>query len=149
MAEVGRWTLLPDMRSGKARQEAGYSSGGSMTAHPFRGKGSGHAASTPAPTDVARWAVGLAAVATAVVLVSYAVVGVAYAIGGTPAIEDNWVGLLGAVSLAVGLALSLFAFALAVAAKVKQQRWARLWLPLSILPTLVTLVLFTELFWLE
>ena len=125
------------------------SRGFSMTAHPLRGKGSDHGASTPAPTDLARWAVGLAAVAMTVVLVSYAVVGVAYAIGGAPAIEDNGVGLLGAVSLAVGLALSSFAFALAVAAKVKHQRWARLWLPLSVLLTLVALVLFAELFWLE
>src|SRR5690349_14794882 len=119
-----------------------------MTAHPVPGKGSDHAASTPAPTDLAWWAVWLAAATTTVVLVSYAVVGVAYAIGGAPAIEDNWVGLLGVVSLAGGLAMSLVAFALAVAAKLKHQRWAPLWLPLSVFPALVALVLFAELFWL-
>ena len=120
-----------------------------MTAHPLRGKGSDHAASTPAPTDLDRWAVRLAAMALTVVLVSSAVVGVAYAIGGAPAMEDNWAGLLGAVSLAGGLAVSLVAFVLAVAAKVQRQRWAPLWLPLCVFPALVAVVLFAELLWLE
>ena len=120
-----------------------------MTAHPLRGKGSDHGASTPAPTDLARWAVGLAAVTATVVAVSYAIFGVAYAFGGAPATEDNWVGLLGGVALVGGLAVSLVAFALAVAAKIKHERWAPLWLPLSVFPALLALVAFAELLWWE
>ena len=120
-----------------------------MTAHPVPDKGSVHVARTSAAASLARWAVGLAAIATTVVTVSYAIFGVAYAVGGAPATEDNWVGLLGGVALVGGLAVSLVAFALAVAARVKHERWAPLWLPLSVFPALLALVMFAELFWWE
>jgi hypothetical protein len=74
---------------------------------------------------------------------------VAYAIGGTGATEDNWVGLLGVVSLLGGLVASFVAFALALRAKIKQQQWALLWLPLALFPALLVFLVLGELFWWE
>jgi hypothetical protein len=79
----------------------------------------------------------------------FAIFAVAYAIGGSGATEDNWVGFLGAVSLLGGLLASLAAFALAVVAKVKHERWALLWLPLSVFPALLAFLLLGEAFWWE
>lgn len=103
----------------------------------------------PAHSRLARWAAGLGAAVAIEIAVSYAIFGVAYAIGGSSAIEDNWVGYLGAISLLGGLAASLAAFALAVVATVKHERWALLWLPLSVFPVLVAFVLLAELLWWE
>ena len=112
--------------------------------------------STPAVPDdevrtwVPRWAVGLAAAAVVVIATAAAIFAVAYAIGGSGATEDNWVGLLVMVSLLGGLLASLAAFALAVVvAKVKHERWALLWLPLSVFPALLAFVVLGEALWWE
>lgn len=98
---------------------------------------------------VGRWAVALAAAVAVVLVVSYAVFGVAYLVGGVEATEDNWVGLLGAVALLGGLFVSLIAFALAVFARVRHQPRTLLWLPLSLFPVLVAVVMVVETFWME
>jgi len=98
---------------------------------------------------MARLAVGLAAVVAVVVAVSYAIFAVAYAVGGDAAISDSWVGALGAFAMLGGLAASLVAFVLAVVAKVKHERWALLWLPLSLFPALLAVVVLAETFWME
>ncbi len=102
-----------------------------------------------AHSRLARWAVGLAAAVAVVIAIAYAVFGVAYAIGGSSAIEDTWVGYLAGVSLLGGLLGSLAAFALAAVAKVKHERWALQWLPLSLFPALLALVVLVELLWME
>jgi hypothetical protein len=95
------------------------------------------------------WAVGLAAAVAVVIAVSYAIFAVAWAVGGSDAVSDNWVGLLAAFALLGGLAASLAAFLLAVAAKVKHERWAILWLPLSLFPALLVVVVLVETLWME
>jgi hypothetical protein len=47
------------------------------------------------------------------------------------------------------LAASLAAFALALAAKIKHERWALLWLPLSLFPAFLAFLVLGELFWWE
>ena len=113
----------------------------------------GHAPMSVGPaaahSRLVRWAVGLeaaVAVAIATALVTFAV---AYAIGGSGAIEDNWVGWLLVVLVLGGLLASFAAFALAVVAKVKHERWALLWLPLSVFPALLAFLLLGEAFWWE
>lgn len=96
---------------------------------------------------LARWAVGLAAAVAVVIVVSYAISAVAYAVGGSGAIEDTWVGYLGGGSLLGGLLASLVAFSLAIVAKVKHERWVLLWLPLSVFPVLLALVVLAEALW--
>ena len=102
-----------------------------------------------AHSDLARWAVGLAAAAVVAFAVTFAMFAVAYAIGGSGATEDNWVGFLGMVSLFGGLLASLAALALALVARVKHERWALLWLPLSVFPALLAFLLLGEAFWWE
>ena len=109
---------------------------------------------TAVPDDEGRtwarkWAVGLAAAAALAIATSFAIFAVAYAIGGSGATEDNWVGFLVMVSLLGGLLASLAAFALAVVAKVKHERWALLWLPLSVFPALLAFVVLGEALWWE
>ena len=77
------------------------------------------------------------------------ILGVAYAVGGSDAISDNWVGMLGAVALLGGLLASLVAFAMAAVARVKHEHWALLWLPLSLFPGLLIIVVLAETLWLE
>ena len=101
----------------------------------------------PAHSLLDRWAVGLAAAVAIVVSVSYAIFFIAIAIGGR--VDDTWVGYLGGVSLVGGLLVSLVAFALAVVAKVKHERWGLLWLPLSVFPALLAIVVIAEAFWME
>lgn len=120
-----------------------------MTVNPVPGRAPVSAGPGHAHTQVARRAVGLAEVVAVVVAVSYAIVGVAYAVGGSGGISDNWVGMLGAVALLGGLLASLVAFAMAVVARVKHEHWALLWLPLSLFPGLVTIVVLAETLWLE
>jgi hypothetical protein len=81
--------------------------------------------------------------------VSYAILGVAYAVGGSEAISDNWVGMLAAVALLGGLLASLVAFSMAVLARVKHEQWALLWLPLSLFPGLLVVVVLAETLWIE
>ena len=100
-------------------------------------------------SGLARWAVGLAGAVLVAFAVTFAILAVAYAIGGSGATEDNWVGFLGMVSLLGGLLASLAAFALAVVARVKHERWALLWLPLSVFPALLAFLLLGEAFWWE
>ena len=103
----------------------------------------------PAQSRLVRWAVGLAA-ATAIAIATLLVIfAVAYAIGGSGATEDNWVGFLGMVLLFGGLLASLAAFALALVATVKHERWALLWLPLSVFPALLAFLVLGEAFWWE
>lgn len=92
-------------------------------------------------------AVGLAAAVAIGVVVSYAIFFAVLAMGGT--VGDNWVGYLGGVSLVGGLVVSLVAFALAIVAKVKHERWRLLWLPLSVFPALLAIVVIAEAFFME
>ena len=105
----------------------------------------------PAPTHgrPSRWAVGLAAAAALAIATSLVTFALAYAVGGSGATEDNWVGLLVAVLLLGVLLASFAAFALAVVAKVKRERWALLWLPLSVFPGLLAFLVLGEAFWWE
>ena len=98
---------------------------------------------------LARWAVGLAAGVAVVIVASYSTLWFAYAMGGSDAIEDTWIGYLAGASLVGGLLLSLVAFALAVVAKLEHERWALLWLPLSVFPALVAIVTLAETLWME
>lgn len=106
---------------------------------------------SPVQTDSrrGRWAVALAEVVVAVAAVSFTTFGIAYAVGGVEATEDNWVGMLGAVAVLGGLAVSLVAFVLAVLAKVHAERRRMLWLPLALFPTVVGFIVLGELFWWE
>lgn len=101
------------------------------------------------PGALARAAVGTAGVVAGVVTAASALVGVAYAVGGDDAISDNWVGFIGGVALLGGLSTSLVAFVLAVLARIGQDRWRLLWLPLLLFPGLMALVVLAEAFWLE
>lgn len=101
------------------------------------------------PGALARAAVGTAGVVAGVVTAASALVGVAYAVGGDDAISDNWVGFIGGVALLGGLSTSLVAFVLAVLARIGQDRWRLLWLPLLLFPGLLALVVLAEAFWLE
>src|SRR3989337_721123 len=113
----------------------------------------GHAPISVGPAHahsrLARWAVGLAGAVVVAIAASFAIFAVAHAIGGSGATEDNWVGFLGMVSLLGRLLASLAACALAVVAKVKHERWALLWLPLSVFPALLAFLLLGEAFWWE
>lgn len=120
-----------------------------MTPRPALGGASEPLHRSHAPTRLARWAVRMAAVVTAALVVSFAIFIVAYAVGGWAAIDDTWVGFIGVVSLLGGLLISVVAFALAVTSKVKHQRWARLWLPLSVFPAILAFLALGELFWWE
>jgi hypothetical protein len=100
-------------------------------------------------TRLARCGVGIAAAVAVAILGLAAIFAVAYAVGGSGAIEDNWVGFLGAVSLLGGLVATLAAFALALAAKIKHEQWALLWLPFLLFPALLAFLVLGELFWWE
>ena len=100
-------------------------------------------------SPLAVWAVGLAAAVVVVVVVAYAIFAVAWVFGGQDAVSDNWVGFLAAVALVGGLAVSFAATALAVVAKYRHDDWPLLWLPLSVFPVLLVLVLLAETFLIE
>ena len=93
---------------------------------------------------VARVAVGLAVFVVVVIVVAYAIFFVALAIGGDDAISDTWVGYQAGFSLLGGLVVSLVALVLAIVAKVRHERSKLLWLPLSVFPTLLVLVVLAE-----
>jgi hypothetical protein len=120
-----------------------------VTAHRVSSRAFVPAGRAPAHSRLARWAVGVAAAVAGAILVSAAIFAMAYVIGGPGATEDNWVGLLGVVSLLGGLVASLAAFALALAAKIKHEQWALLWLPLLLFPALLAFLVLGELFWWE
>ena len=120
-----------------------------MTAEPVPGPARSPAGPAGGHSRPSRWAVGLAAAVAAVIAVSYTIFAVALAVGGVGATEDTWVGLLGAVALLGGLVASLAAFALAVVAKVRHEQWGLLWLPLSLFPALLVVVVLGETLWWE
>jgi hypothetical protein len=99
-----------------------------------------------APGRAARVAVALAAGVVVVLGAGLAIFAVAYLVGGADATEDNWVGAVGAVALLGGLAASLAAFVAAIAAVLQHERGRSLWLPLALLPALVTLIVVGEAF---
>ena len=117
-----------------------------MTAHPVPSPPSVPVGREPGHTRSARWAVGIAAAVAVVILVSAAIFAVAYAVGARRH-RGQRVGFLGAVSLLGGMVASLTALALALAAKIKHERWALLWLPLSLFPALFVFLVLGELFW--
>ena len=109
---------------------------------------SGHAPS--AGGQATRWAVGLALGGAAAVAAAAAVTGLAYALSGSGATEDNWVGLLTvALAVVVGLVASMTTFALAVMVSMRSYPRTRLWLPLTVFPALVALLVLGELVWWE
>ena len=120
-----------------------------MTVAPVPGHAPISVGPAHAHSRLARWAVGLAAAVVVAIAVSFAIFAVAHAIGGSGATEDNWVGFLLAVSLLGGLLASFAAFALAVVATIKHERWALLWLPLSVFPALLAFLVLGEGFWWE
>lgn len=120
-----------------------------MTVGPISGQTPISAGPTQAHTRLARWAVGLAEAALAVLVMGFGVLGVAWAGGGVEATEDNWVGALTMASSAVGLVASLAGLVLAAAAKVRHEGWSLLWLPLTLFPGLVVLLVIVEAFWME
>ena len=77
-----------------------------------------------------------------------AIFGVTWAIGGEDAVSDTFVGYLAGFAAIGGLVAALAAFALAIVAKVEHERWA-LWLPLSVFPTLLAIVVLVEALWME
>lgn len=120
-----------------------------MTVAPVPGHAPHSVGPAPAHSRLVGWAVGLAAAVAVAIATSFVIFAVAYAIGGSGATEDNWVGFLGAVSLLGGLLASLAAFALAVVAMVRHERWALLWLPLSVFPALLAFLVLGEALWWE
>lgn len=104
---------------------------------------------TPAHGDRARQAVRLAAGAAIAFTAALALFGLAYAVGGQDATADNWVGALVVLLGLGGLLASLTAFALALVARFEHERWALLWLPLSVLPALLAFLVLGEAFWWE
>jgi hypothetical protein len=120
-----------------------------MTVAPVPGHAPISGGPAPAHSRLTRWAVGLAAAVAVAIATSLVIFAFAYAIRGSGATEDNWVGFLAAVSLLGGSLASFAAFALALVAKVKHERWALLWLPLSVFPALLAFLVLGEAFWWE
>ncbi|MDP1712657.1 MAG: hypothetical protein Q8K86_09400 [Candidatus Nanopelagicaceae bacterium] len=104
---------------------------------------------TRVSSGLARCAVGVAAAVVLVDALTGAIFVVAFSSGGSDAVSDNWIGLLGAVALIGGLIGSIVAFVLAVTAKIKREQWIWLWLPLFVFPVLLTFVLCGEILWWE
>lgn len=104
---------------------------------------------TSESSGVARVAVALAASVVVVVAVSYTIFFVALGTGGDDAVSDTFVGAQAGFSLLGGLAVSLVAMVLAIVARVRHDRWRPLWLPLSVFPTLLVLVVLAEVFVME
>ena len=96
-------------------------------------------------SSTARKAIGLATFVVIVVVVSATIFFVALATGGDDAVSDTWVGAQAAWALLVGLLVSLVALVLAVVVKVRRERARLLWLPLTVFPALVALLVLAEL----
>lgn len=99
------------------------------------------------PLPTARPAV-VAEVSAVVVAVGVVALLVAYAFGGDPAISDTWVAYAAGVAMLGGLLAALVAFLLAAFARIRHEAAARLWLPLTLFPALLTLLVVAEV-WLE
>lgn len=89
-------------------------------------------------------AAGVIAVAGALVLFA-----IADLIGGPDATSDNWVGVLVGLAALAGVLASVAGFVLAFVAKVAHEPWLGLWLPLSVFPAVLALLLLGEAFWWE
>lgn len=120
-----------------------------MTSDPVSDRARVPAGEIHASSPLTRWAVGIAATVAALLVLTGAIFAVAYARGGSAGFSDNWVGFLGAVAIIGGLIASLAAFVLAIVARVKHEKWAWLWLPLSVFPALLVFVVLGEVFWWE
>jgi hypothetical protein len=101
------------------------------------------------PLRTARPSVVLAEVSAVVVGAGVAALLVAYAIGGDLAISDTWIAYVAGVAMVGGLFASLVAFLLAAFARVRHEVGSRLWLPLTLFPALLALLVVAEVFWLE
>lgn len=106
-------------------------------------------ATSATPGRLASWAIGLGGAAIGLTALAIGTYAVGYAVGGEDAVSDNWVGWLSAGSYFGAVGTSLAAFVLGVTAKVKHDRSPLLWLPLAVLPALVTFVVLGEAFWWE
>lgn len=100
--------------------------------------------SAPRSGRLAQWAVGTASIAVGIVVTDVALLCLISLFGGR--IEDNWVGMLGVIGLAVGFAGSAVAFLLAISARVKAGHWAGLRLPLALFPVFCVIVLLGVIF---
>jgi hypothetical protein len=101
------------------------------------------------PLHTARPSVVLAEVSAGVVGAAVLTLLVAYAVGGDAAISDTWIAYLAGVAMVGGLFASLVAFLLAAFARIRHEVAARLWLPLTLFPALLALLVVAEVFWLE
>lgn len=95
---------------------------------------------------IARLAVVLAAGVAVCVGLCYEMLAVSYATDGAVGIADNWLGGLGGLVLALGLAGALAAFVMALLAR-RQETWGLLRLPLLLFPGLVAAILLVEVTW--
>ncbi len=96
-----------------------------------------------------RWAVGLAVVALVLVVAAGALYAITVAVSGTAATEDNLIGMLVAVGVLAGLALSFLALVFAGVARLHHEEWPLSWLSYGVFPTLVVLLVLGETFWWE
>lgn len=111
---------------------------------------SGHSAIPGSAHDgLSRWAVWLAAVVVGVVSVAYTIFGVAWAVGGESAVSDTFIGYLAGFAMLGGLVASLVAFVMAAVAKARHEARALLWLPLTVFPVLLAVVVLVEALWME
>jgi hypothetical protein len=101
------------------------------------------------PLRTARPSVVLAEISAGVVGAGVATLLITYAIGGDPAISDTWIAYLAGFAMVGGLFASLVAFLLAGFARIRHEVAARLWLPLTLFPALLALLVVAEVFWLE
>lgn len=86
-------------------------------------------------TPLARWAVALAAVAAVMITVALVVFG--------------FVGEGLGVLFSGGVMASFAAFAMGVVAMIKHERWAMLFIPLTVFPAALAVLVLGEMFWWE
>ena len=120
-----------------------------MPVAPVAGRARDSGGASPPHSRRAQQSVRLAAVAIVSIATSVTLFAVAYAIGGADATADNWVGVSVVLLLFGGLFASLAAFVSAVLALARRERWALLWLPLSVLPAVLAFIVLGEAFWWE
>jgi hypothetical protein len=91
-------------------------------------------------------AIRLSVVSGVAFFVSIGVIAVAYVLGDANAVEDNWAGFaLGFVAFA-GLLGALLGFVLGVVSGLRGEGWRDVWLPLALIPAIVTVLVIGELF---